>query len=80
MKPLSSVLKEIKPRSKVMLKHQDDGALYKIVVNNNLSGEGLWAIDYSYLNIATKKFEGPYTGGYFPASKYDVVRISGRFV
>lgn len=79
MKPLTSVLKEIKPRQKVMLKHRD-GALYKVTANNNLSGEGLWAIDYSYWNFICKRFEGPCTGGYFPANQYDVVRISGRFV
>lgn len=79
MKPLRDVLKDIKPRQKVMLKHRQ-GTVYKITVNNNLSGDGLWAIDYSYLNTVTNKFDGPHTGGYFPANKYNVVRISGRFV
>lgn len=79
MKPLTQVLQQIKPRQKVMLRHHD-GALYKITVNNNLSGDGLWSIDYSYLNRVTKKFDGPYTAGYFPANQYDVLRVNGRFV
>jgi len=80
MKPLTQVLPQIKPHQKVMLRHNEKDYLYKITVNNNLSGNGLWAIDYSYLNTVTNKFDGPHAGGYFPANEYDVLRVSGRFV